>query len=134
MATPKYLIAAATARAGVCHDDMAAHASGVYRTGFDVAQLLGITFLPFLACLPACSMKLERILWSSKPAALPLTVYTMLSHDRLSMLQDQCESYRGPLSAAVYVSMIQQGGQRLSAVNQAFVDEVSDDLQHLFDK
>jgi hypothetical protein len=48
-------------------------------------------------------MGLEGIFWSSKKPAVELTVVTGLNTKRLHQLESQCRSYRGPLSAAVYV-------------------------------
>eukprot|EP00198_Chlamydomonas_reinhardtii_P005818 XP_001695154.1 predicted protein [Chlamydomonas reinhardtii] len=41
---------------------------------------------------------------------LPLTLFTMASLDRLPLLQAQCRSYPGPLSAAVYLPLLVQAG------------------------
>lgn len=51
---------------------------------------------------------LEHVAWSAKPrGGLALTVFTQLSVDRLSSLEAQCASFEGPLSAAVYISLVQ---------------------------
>lgn len=44
---------------------------------------------------------------SSAPAAAPLTIVTQLSVTRLSQLRAQCRSWNGPLSAAVYLPLLQ---------------------------
>ena len=63
----------------------------VHRTpGFQVA-----------CCAPR--LKVEKIFWSAKRPAVELTVVTGLNQHRLHQLKSQCRSYKGPLSAAVYV-------------------------------
>ena len=48
-------------------------------------------------------MKLEKALWSAKEPAVQVTIVTGLNPSRLNQLESQCRSYRGPISAAVYV-------------------------------
>ncbi|GLI63512.1 hypothetical protein VaNZ11_006497 [Volvox africanus] len=44
--------------------------------------------------------------WSSRRNSIPLTIFTMMSLDRLSMLESQCRGYIGPISAAVYIPLV----------------------------
>lgn len=47
--------------------------------------------------------------WSAKRAVVPVTVVTQLSISRLPQLWAQCRSWRGPLSAAVFVPAPENG-------------------------
>lgn len=47
-------------------------------------------------------LKPELARFSLKPRTLNVTVVTAFSTDRLHMLSGMCDSWRGPLSAAVY--------------------------------
>lgn len=62
-------------------------------------------------------MKLERVLWSTQPAALNLSIFTQLTVDRLDMLQAQCTSFQGPLSAAIHLALVQQATGSLTEGN-----------------
>lgn len=67
--------------------------------------------------------------WSSKPRTIPLTIFTQLTLDRIPTLFNQCSTYRGPLSAVVYMALVQPpsgdsgggsgGGMRLHAAGGA---------------
>lgn len=48
-------------------------------------------------------MKLHRAWWSSKTPAVKVTIVTGLNPSRVNQLESQCTSYKGPISAAVYV-------------------------------
>lgn len=48
-------------------------------------------------------MKLHHAWWSSKEAAVKVTIVTGLNPSRVNQLESQCNSYKGPISAAVYV-------------------------------
>lgn len=54
---------------------------------------------------PPCSLVLHRVLWSSIPSELPLTIVTTVTPSRLDALEAQCGSWAGPLAAAVYVPL-----------------------------
>lgn len=82
----------------------------------DLVRLLHTTqrSLHALLCC-ACSMKLERIYWSRKPSKLELTIFTTLTVDRLPQLREQCASYEGPLSAAVFLAITQNDREALTS-------------------
>ncbi|WIA29620.1 hypothetical protein OEZ86_012107 [Tetradesmus obliquus] len=48
-------------------------------------------------------MKLHKAWWSSKSPAVKVTIVTGLNPSRVNQLESQCTSYKGPISAAVYV-------------------------------
>lgn len=48
-------------------------------------------------------MKLHHAWWSRKEAAVKVTIVTGLNPSRVNQLESQCNSYKGPISAAVYV-------------------------------
>lgn len=68
-------------------------------------------------------MKLERILWSNKSARLNMTVFTTLTVDRLAQLKVQCLSFKGPLSASVFLGLIQDNKTELASHNVAKVKD-----------
>ncbi len=51
--------------------------------------------------------QVHAVMWSAKPSDLPVTVTTQLSVSRLPQLYAQCKSWSGPLSAAVYVPLVE---------------------------
>jgi glycosyltransferase-like protein LARGE len=58
-------------------------------------------------------LRLRRAWWSSRPlpaAQAPLTIATGLNPGRLDQLESQCQSWGGPLSAAVYLVLPQYEG------------------------
>eukprot|EP00878_Enallax_costatus_P001272 GHUV01001416.1.p1 GENE.GHUV01001416.1~~GHUV01001416.1.p1 ORF type:complete len:485 (+),score=84.31 GHUV01001416.1:159-1613(+) len=72
--------------------------------GFD-QQLT--TYKDFAYQKPA-RMKLHKAWWSSKPPAVKVTIVTGLNPSRVNQLESQCISYKGPISAAVYVVLRSQ--------------------------
>jgi hypothetical protein len=61
--------------------------------------------------MPACRLRLETVLWSAKPRPMQFTVFTQLTIDRLQTLYNQCTTFTGPVSAAVYLSLLQTDEQ-----------------------
>lgn len=55
----------------------------------------------FVEAKPA-RMRLRKVWWSGKPRNIDMTVVTGLTVSRLSQLEAQCRSWKGPLSAAAY--------------------------------
>ena len=43
--------------------------------------------------------------WSDRPPAVPMTITTQLSFDRLEQLEAQCRSWHGPISAVAYLPL-----------------------------
>lgn len=43
--------------------------------------------------------------WSRRPPAVPVTIVTQLSFDRLEQLEAQCRSWHGPISAVAYMAL-----------------------------
>ncbi|GFR51211.1 hypothetical protein Agub_g13537 [Astrephomene gubernaculifera] len=58
------------------------------------------------------NLKLESILWSAKPRRFDFTVFTQLTVNRLPTLFNMCTTFTGPLSAAVYVPLVQVGAEK----------------------
>ena len=48
-------------------------------------------------------MKLYHAWWSRKEPVVKVTIVTGLNPSRVNQLESQCNSYKGPISAAVYV-------------------------------
>jgi hypothetical protein len=48
-------------------------------------------------------MKLHHAWWSRKDPVVKVTIVTGLNPSRVNQLETQCNSYKGPISAAVYV-------------------------------
>ena len=61
----------------------------------------------------------ELALFSRAPRALDVTVVTAFSTSRLFMLEGMCDSWHGPLSAAVYQGVSEGSKDALSAVQEA---------------
>ncbi len=64
--------------------------------------------MPSRPALRATHVQAHAVWQSHKPHALPLTVATQLSVSRLSQLSAQCRGWKGPLSAAVYVPLLEE--------------------------
>lgn len=70
------------------------------------------TYEDFARGKPA-RLRLRRAWWSARPlpaAQAPLTIATGLNPGRLDQLESQCQSWGGPLSAAVYLVLPQYEG------------------------
>lgn len=55
----------------------------------------------------ACSLKVEAIWASQRKPHFDLTVVTQLSYDRMPALFNQCSTFKGPISATVYLPLVQ---------------------------
>ncbi|KAL6753808.1 glycosyl-transferase for dystroglycan-domain-containing protein [Haematococcus lacustris] len=97
----------------------------------------------------ASKMTLHTILWStklvsdmtpsnntSKPAASlhPLTIVTTANKQRLGTLEAQCNSWPGPLTAAIWVPLENDSGGLNSSKNAAVLNETLMAAQSLFDR
>lgn len=60
------------------------------------------TYKDFAYQKPA-RMKLHHAWWSQKEPVVKVTIVTGLNPSRVNQLESQCTSYKGPISAAVYV-------------------------------
>lgn len=70
---------------------------------------------------PRRSLHVQSVLWSSRPPRFQYTVLTQLTIDRLPALYNQCSTYTGPMSAAIYFSLVQgppPGGQQPGQAEQ----------------
>ncbi|GFR39665.1 hypothetical protein Agub_g136, partial [Astrephomene gubernaculifera] len=80
------------------------------------------------------SLYLHQVFWSKKQSQLPLTIFVGATLERLGMLEAQCRSYPGPLSAAIYVPLLQQTpGPQLTPANQELLQQATASVKQLFD-
>lgn len=91
----------------------------------------GYSYCVLLPC-PPCSLYVERILWSRKAPALPLTVFTQATINRLYAVRDQCASYSGPMAAAVHVALVQDSNVTLTAASRQAVERAVSLVEALF--
>ncbi|KAG2444235.1 hypothetical protein HXX76_000993 [Chlamydomonas incerta] len=86
------------------------------------------------------NLKLESVIWSGRPPRFQFTVFTQLTLNRLPTLFNMCASYTGPLSAAVFLAVVQpldargRGGEELSAASQDKVAAAVREVQQMHDK
>ncbi|KXZ55213.1 hypothetical protein GPECTOR_3g356 [Gonium pectorale] len=80
------------------------------------------------------SLFLHKVYWSAKQPQLPLTIFVSATLERLDALDAQCRCYPGPLSAAVYVPLLQQQhGSKLTPENSAALLAAANRVQALFE-
>jgi hypothetical protein len=78
------------------------------------------------AALAARRLKLHKGWWSAKEPAAQVTIVTGLNPSRLKQLGSQCRSWRGPISAAVYVVLLHPNkDQPLPAAQQKRLDDAA---------
>eukprot|EP00877_Chromochloris_zofingiensis_P009613 jgi/Chrzof1/4905/Cz15g04010.t1 len=82
------------------------------------------TYGDFVSGTPT-RLRLHQAWWSDKEQAAPLTVATGLTDTRLDQLAAQCASWKGPLSAAVYLVLSENSTNGLSPANQKQLDDVA---------
>lgn len=76
-----------------------------------------------------CRLTLHKAWASSAEPAVPVTVVTGLNPSRLQQLETQCKSWGGPVSAAVYVVLLNQGSSKeLKEANQATLAEAQAEI------
>ncbi|KAG2493112.1 hypothetical protein HYH03_008775 [Edaphochlamys debaryana] len=83
------------------------------------------------------SLQLHTVLWSEKELEPPMsvTVFVGATMERLQALEAQCRSYPGPLSAAIYVPLLQQeDGEDLTKENQDHIKKAASALKALFQR
>eukprot|EP00877_Chromochloris_zofingiensis_P009647 jgi/Chrzof1/4936/Cz15g05070.t1 len=78
-------------------------------------------------------MKVHKIWSSCRPAAANLTVVTAVTLSRLNQLQAQCKSWKGPLSAALWLPLMQEESDWMAVTDSGmesidFVDRMLDDF------
>ncbi|GAX72769.1 hypothetical protein CEUSTIGMA_g225.t1 [Chlamydomonas eustigma] len=80
------------------------------------------------------AIAIEGIWWSGKHRPVPLTIITQASADRIPQLYSQCKSWRGPLSAVLYISLFQDSIERgmLTPANQETLRQASIAVTDLF--
>ena len=82
------------------------------------------------------SLYLHQALHSAKPAPLPVTIFVGATLERLGALEAQCRAWpRGPLSAALYLPLLQrQDGRRLTPDNTQALRGAADTVRELFER
>lgn len=74
-------------------------------------------------------MKLHKAWWSGKQPAVKVTIVTGLNPSRVNQLESQCTSYKGPISAAVYVVLHNPDkSPQLSEQHQSVLQEAEKQL------
>ncbi|KAG2430370.1 hypothetical protein HYH02_013732 [Chlamydomonas schloesseri] len=83
------------------------------------------------------NLKLESIIWSARPPRFQFTVFTQLTLNRLPTLFNMCASFSGPLSAAVFLPVVQpldsrgRGGEALSEGSRGKIAEAAAEVERL---
>lgn len=85
----------------------------------------------FLKDRPAC-LRPHRIWWSTRQPAVPVTLVTQLSADRLPQIRAQCATWSGILAAALYVPLVNVSQGRLSNGQQHRLRMHADAIEDLF--
>lgn len=75
------------------------------------------------------TFKVGRVFFSPSQNYLPVTVVTTATMDRLQALKVQCESWPGPLIAAVYTSFTQHDGTSLNGQNRELLMQLTNYFQ-----
>lgn len=78
------------------------------------------------------NLYLDSVWWSQKKTDMGMTVVTQLSMDRLAALWDQCVTWKGPISAAVYLPLVQNRTDRLLRKNARLVNAIRQKLSYFF--
>lgn len=91
------------------------------------------------------------MLWSAQRSVIPLTIATAVTPSRLSALEAQCASWRGPLAAALYLPLEAAAGKvqdesaegspeqhyglgALSAASEKLLQEAETDAREVFER
>jgi hypothetical protein len=73
--------------------------------------------------------------WSSRKAAVELSIVTGLTVSRLDQLEAQCRAWRGSLVASVYLVLhIPQGSKELGEANRALLEDAAAKMEELHAK
>lgn len=78
--------------------------------------------------VPHARLHLRKAWWSEKAPRLQLTVVTGLTASRLDQLQHQCASWKGPLSASVYLVVKGDGAGGISEEGRAAMAKAEAEL------
>ncbi|EFJ45024.1 hypothetical protein VOLCADRAFT_94735 [Volvox carteri f. nagariensis] len=77
---------------------------------------------------------LHEVFVSAKRSELPMTVFVGATLERLAALEAQCRSYPGPLSAAIYVPLLQiQHGPQLTSENSDVLAKATASIRKVFE-
>eukprot|EP00798_Chlamydomonas_sp_ICE-L_P005378 gene5378-5598_t len=100
----------------------------------DIYEAKPMTWQSAMSDDPA-SVASVGVWWSSRlTPEVSVTVVTQASVDRVPQLYSQCRSWRGPLSAALYVPLYQEEGtlDHLTANNVQILEVAAEKVQELF--
>ena len=83
-------------------------------------------------------LQLHSVFWPRQPTSssstgAPLTIITGLSTSRYDMLEAQCSSYTGPLSAAAYIALVQHSGP-ITEDNKKLLDDAVGEARLLHER
>ncbi|GFR50315.1 hypothetical protein Agub_g12509 [Astrephomene gubernaculifera] len=81
--------------------------------------------------LPSCLVA-ARVWWSSRPAAIPVTLVTQLSAERLDQLRAQCATWSGPLAAALYLPLLNPSSHELQDTSRQKLQAMIASAEELF--
>lgn len=95
---------------------LASAVNAVYSTGAEGGMSWDAAMGDALA-----SIGVGGVWWSAKKRPVDVTLITQASVDRLPQLYSQCRSWRGPLSAVLFLGVLQQDGGPLSQDNQELI-------------
>mmetsp|Transcript_21809 Transcript_21809/g.37226 ORF Transcript_21809/g.37226 Transcript_21809/m.37226 type:complete len:431 (-) Transcript_21809:13-1305(-) len=83
------------------------------------------------------NLVLHELWWSKRPRRFDVTVVTQLSIDRIPALFNQCTTYLGPMSAAVYLPLVHPLDQprgTLSSAHEAQLEDQAAQMTTMFKK
>mmetsp|Transcript_23209 Transcript_23209/g.50938 ORF Transcript_23209/g.50938 Transcript_23209/m.50938 type:complete len:525 (-) Transcript_23209:908-2482(-) len=78
------------------------------------------------------AVAIAGVWWSGKQRNVPVTLVTQSSVDRLPQLYSQCRSWKGPLSAVVYLGLQQEHADPLTEENLSLIKRAATHVTDFF--